>query len=254
MLTPYNKLQFKIPKEAPDYQVHSKFVVKTIGDIISFAISDGKNQIRINTNLRYGLPMENINKIAGPFVEAWACETFENILTVDNNPYSLIHVEARSRLNMADVLLQFVKQRTPITANVDVKATAEDIAGSGKSPNITSFGRIRSKYVTDPDFMFIILSIKHKVYSEKDKRSDMMNGIMEVCGHNTYDLKNISAADLSYNPALGTGQLQVRDIHYVEIEERTTWEFCQMIDQKYIASKKGYASWCELAVKNNWIK
>jgi len=28
----------------------------------------------------FKIPMENINKIAGPFIEAWACETFGNIV------------------------------------------------------------------------------------------------------------------------------------------------------------------------------
>ena len=52
-----------------------------------------------------------------------------------------------------------------MTGSVDVKATSNDMPESWKSPNITSFSRIRTAYVKDPDFMFIILSIKHKVYS-----------------------------------------------------------------------------------------
>ena len=71
---------------------------------------------------------------------------------------------------------------------------------------------------------------------------------------NVYDLKYISDSDIIYNPALGTGQIQIRDIHYVTIEKRTTWEFCQLLDKKFIASKKGYSQWLEYAVKNNWIK
>ena len=60
--------------------------------------------------------------------------------------------------------MQFKKCNRVITGNVDVKATADDIPNSGKGPNITSFSRIRTAYVKDPDFMFVILSIKHKVY------------------------------------------------------------------------------------------
>jgi hypothetical protein len=37
-------------------------------------------KIVINTNLKLGIPMENVNKIAGPFVEAWAYETFAEVL------------------------------------------------------------------------------------------------------------------------------------------------------------------------------
>ncbi len=58
----------------------------------------------------------------------------------------------------------------------------------------------------------------------------------------------------SYNPALGSGQLQVRDIHYVKLEKRTTWEFCQLLDRKFINSRKGFAEWLTLAKKNEWIK
>ena len=79
-------------------------------------------------------------------------------------------------------------------------------------------------------------------------------GVMEVVDFNAYDLKYLSDTDLSYNPALGTGQIQVRDIHYVTIFKRTTWEFCQLLDKKFRASKKGYGQWLEYAQKNGWIK
>lgn len=42
-----------------------------------------------------------------------------------------------------------------------------------------------------------------------------MTGVMEIVDYNAYDLKFISDADISYNPALGTGQIQIKDIHYV---------------------------------------
>jgi len=82
----------------------------------------------------------------------------------------------------------------------------------------------------------------------------MMMGVMEVIDFNAYDLKYLSDSDLSYNPTLGTGQIQVRDIHYVTIVKRTTWEFCQLLDKKFIASKKGYGQWLEYAQQNGWIK
>jgi hypothetical protein len=140
-----------------------------------------------------------------------------------------------------------------VSANIDVKATAEDIKTSGKSPNITSFARIRSEYIDDPDYIFIVLSLKHRVYSEKDHPPGMTNGIMEVVSHSVYDLKYISEQDLNYNPALGTGQLQIRDIHYVDIVQRTTWEFLQMLDKKFINSQ-GEEAWLRLARQHGWIK
>ncbi len=136
-----------------------------------------------------------------------------------------------------------------------MKATAEDIASSGKSPNITSFERIRTAYVKDPDYLFIILSLKHRVYSNRNETTGMMDGVMEVVAYNAYDLKYLSEKDISYNPALGTGQLQVRDIHYVSIEKKTTWEFCQLLDKKYLNSqRRTFAQWLDLAYRGAWIK
>ncbi len=253
----YDDLIFKIPKQCYDYEQCSNFVTKSIEEIMQTAIDEGKNQIIINTNLKLGLPMENINKIAGPMVEAWACETFHNVMEDKQNKYQLINVEAQQRLNMADIILQFRMTRkleSGVTAEVDVKATSEDFESSGKSPNITSFKRIRTAYIEDPDYLFIILSLKHRVYSNKNGETGLMDGIMEVVGHNAYDLKLLSNSDISYNPALGTGQIQVRDIHYVSLTTRTTWEFCQLLDRKFISSKKGFDQWYELAVNNGWIK
>ena len=82
----------------------------------------------------------------------------------------------------------------------------------------------------------------------------MMKGIMEVVASHTYDLKYLSDSDISYNPALGTGQIQVRDIHYVTLVDRTVAEFCMLLDRKFLASNKGYNQWLKYALQNNWIK
>ena len=254
----YEELEFKIPQENEDYPECSQFVISSVESIIQEAIEEDRNKIIINTNLKLGLPMENINKIAGPFVEAWALETFHEVVKYQDNKYQLINVEAQERLHRADIILQFRKQRrteSGITAEVDVKATAEDIESSGKSPNITSFGRIRSAYVEDADYIFVILSFKHRVYSAKNPASGLMDGIMEVVTHNAYDLKYLSSKDFNYNPALGTGQIQVKDIHYVSLEKRTTREFCQLLDHKYLSStRKTLQDWLYLAIKYGWIK
>ncbi|MGD9817815.1 MAG: restriction endonuclease, partial [Desulfomonilaceae bacterium] len=170
--TNYDHLTLKIPKESDDYIECSDFVVASVEAIIKKAMDEERNKIIINTNLRLGIPMENVNKIAGPFVEAWAHEVFSDVLEDKDNEFHLINVEAGERLNMADIILQFKRRRknqSSVTGNVDVKATSNDIKNSGKSPNITSFARIRTAYIKDPDYLFIILSIKHKVYSEDRK-------------------------------------------------------------------------------------
>lgn len=247
----------KIPEESPDYKTRSAFVIAKIGAIIKDAIDTKNNRIFIHTNLKRGLPLENINKVAGPFVEAWAMEKFENIADDAGNVYELIYAQPGKRLDPFDIILQFRKRSGEygVTANVDVKATAEDIVGSGKSPNITSYARIRSEYLRDPDYIFIILSLKHRIFSEKQADTGMTNGIMEVVSYSVYDIKYISSADLGYNPALGTGQLQIRDIHYVQLVERTTWEFCQMLDEKYKRSRNhGEEGWLVMARRYGWIK
>lgn len=251
-----DKLTMKITQESSDYFGCSKYVRNQIGTIIRTAVNSGDNKIFIYTNLKKGLPLVNINKVAGPFVEAWALEKFESIAEDSKNPYNLIHVEPGARLDPYDIILQFKKRRDHdsdvVSGNVDVKATSDDIPTSGRSPNITSFARIRTEYLNDPDYVFIILSLKHKVYGEKDEKTGMTNGIMEVTSYSAYDLKYVSEKDLNYNPALGTGQLQIRDIHYVTDTRRTAWEFCQMIDKKFISSK-GQDAWKKLAMLHGWL-
>lgn len=253
----YDSHELKIPVESEDYKECSDFVISSINSIMKDAMESGRNKIIIDTNLKLGIPMENVNKIAGPFIEAWAYEVFSESFESSENKYDLINVEAGERLNLADVILQFKRSspgRMGVTGSVDVKATSIDIKGSGKSPNITSYAKIRSAYVEDGDFIFIILSIKHRVYSTRDEKTKMMKGIMEVVASHTYDLKYLSDSDISYNPALGTGQIQVRDIHYVTLVDRTVAEFCMLLDRKFLASNKGYNQWLKYALQNNWIK
>ena len=251
----YEDLIFKIPHESPSYPEDSAFIIQQITDNLDSRKARNDNIIIINTNLKMGLPLENINKIAGPMIEAWAYESFASIQDDRDNNYHLIYAEAQERLAMADIILQFRKGNSVLTGNVDVKATADDIPNSGKSPNITSFSRIRSEYVKDPDFIFIILSIKHRVYSERNKETGLMDGIMEIVGYHVYDLKYISDADIRYNPALGTGQIQIRDIHYVTFQRRTTWEMCQLLDRMYLQSeRRSFDDFYREAVRHQWIK
>ena len=251
----YEDLIFKIPQESASYCEDSAFVIRQITSILDARMAANDNKIFINTNLKMGLPLENINKIAGPMIEAWAGEVFAGIRDDLSNPFHLINIEIQERLGMSDIILQFRKNDQVLTGNVDVKATANDIPNSGKGPNITSFARIRTAYVKDPDFMFIILSIKHRVYSERNKTTALVDGVMEIIDYNAYDLKYISDADINYNPALGTGQIQIKDIHYITYQYRTTWEMCHLLDQKYLHSgRRTFDDFYREAIKNQWIK
>jgi hypothetical protein len=70
-------VEYKIPEESAEYPDWSEYIIRQISEIIGRAIKDKNNLIFIRTNLRRGLPLENINKVAGPFVEAWAVEQIE---------------------------------------------------------------------------------------------------------------------------------------------------------------------------------
>ncbi len=254
-LPAYEKLIFKIPVESDSYRDDSDFVIRQITTILDSQKIAGNNKIIINTSLKSGLPLKDINKIAGPMIEAWAFEVFSGITGDDNNTYRLINAEAQERLDMADIILQFRRDKTVITGNVDVKATADDIPQSGRSPNITSFSRIRTAYVEDPDFMFIILSVRHKIYSERNRKTNLIDGVMEITDYRAYDLKFISESDISYNPALGTGQIQIKDIHYVSFQYRTTWEMCCLLDRKFLhSSRRTFEDFYREAKKHKWIK
>ncbi|MBR2207313.1 MAG: hypothetical protein IJ859_00730 [Synergistaceae bacterium] len=251
----YEDLIFKIPVESASYREDSDFVIKQIISILDKKQITGDNKIIINTNLKLGLPLKDINKIAGPMIEAWAFEVFSGIRDEENNIYNLINAETQERLDMADIILQFKKENIVLTGNIDVKATADDIPKSGRSPNITSFSRIRTAYVKDPDFMFIILPIKHKVYSTRNPKTQLVDGIMEIMNYQAYDFKFIADDDISYNPALGTGQIQIKDIHYVDFKYRTTWEMCQLLDKKFLnSSRRTFEDFYREAQKNKWIK
>ena len=94
----YEDMNFKIPVESESYKEDSEFVIEQITQILNRQRQKGDNRIVINTNLRMGLPLENINKIAGPMIEAWAGEVFAGIRDDMNNPFQLINVEAQERL------------------------------------------------------------------------------------------------------------------------------------------------------------
>lgn len=68
----YEDLVFKVPEESKTYKEDSEFVIQQMTSILDERKKNNDNKIIINTNLKMGLPLENINKIAGPMIEAWA--------------------------------------------------------------------------------------------------------------------------------------------------------------------------------------
>ena len=252
----------KIPKESPSYPEESEFVLAMINTMVEDAFNAGNKQIVLDTNIRGEFPLDNINKLAAPLIESWAATVFGDIAQVSGNEFNLINVEVGvNRTDLADVILQFkrtdLNQPNPnyTTGNVDIKSTADTIKNSGKRPNITSFGKIRTAYLEDPNFIFVILSIKYHPYSETNPVTGMAKGIIDLHDFTSYDFKYLSEHDFSINPALGTGQIQINDIHYVEVTPRTTWELIQVLDQKYVnSSKRTFEAWVAEAEKRKWIK
>ena len=247
----YDDLNIKILNESPLYEQTSKSFLETLNQVFSSILKKKKNEILIRTNLK-SIPMENINKIAGPFIESWALEKLQ-----ETNMKEFSDIFGGTRLNIADIIVRFNSQNHILDemCNIDVKATSADIKNSGRSPNITSFQKIRNAYLLNPNFIFFVLSTKHKMINSIDPESGNAVGIMKIIDFNIYDLKLISDKDISYNPALGSGQLQIKNIHKVSSEQRDTVEFIKMLDRKFISSKKGYEGWLEYAKqdKNKWI-
>ena len=62
----YEDLVFKIPQESPTYREDSAFVIRQITAILDSRRSANDDKIIINTNLRMGLPLENINNLNFP--------------------------------------------------------------------------------------------------------------------------------------------------------------------------------------------
>ena len=57
----YEDLILKKPEESKNYKNESEFVIETINRILLEKKEKNENKIIINTNLKMGLPLENIN-------------------------------------------------------------------------------------------------------------------------------------------------------------------------------------------------
>lgn len=253
-MTEFNQYDRKIPSESLDYKKNSDEAVKQIEKLMDYKIKEKQNVIDIQISLRQGLPMENIHRIAAPIVEQWAIETFEDTVGVEG--YDFIGVEVTgSRTSLVDLVLSFKSEESiGFPVGVDVKGTSMDIASAGKSPNITSFAKIRTAYINDNNFIFVILSLKHQVFTDNTEEKAKQSLIIKEA--NAYDLKYLREKEFTINPALGTGQIQISDIHYVSAdEERTAEQFVELLDSKFLSIKENsIKKWADLAEKNNWLK
>lgn len=246
-----------MPAERADYWERSDYVRTRLEKLFNSTLKSGENEIRISTSLRQGLPLSNINQLAGAFIEAWAQERLELVMKglegYELDHYQLSAVANGERGGLADIMLQFKRGKQTLEAGVDVKATASDIPGSGRMPNITSYAKIRNQYLTDPNYIFIVVSFEHAVRNEisKDGRGE---GVMKISACKVFDLKAVADRDLVFNPALGKGQLQIRQIQHMDVgTKRSTADFCALLDAKYVANK-GEAAFVALAAEEGWLE
>ena len=180
------KVSLKPVTEIHCYKAISESSIAAIDRVMTWAKEQDRNKILIDTNLKLGIPRENVNKVAGPFIEAWAYEVFNDYVDAISDE-NIAKVEPGSRLNLADIIMHICNVDPSVKnteIQIDVKATSYDI---------------------------------------------------------------------SYNPALGTGQLQIRDIHHVGYQTRTSQDICELLDKKCIASKKGFSQWYDYAKQYGWL-
>lgn len=247
--------RLKLPQEDLNYPLISERNLELINSMVQQEFDAGNNKIILNTNIKGTFPLDNINKLAAPLIESWAAGIFKKVNNNKDNEYSLVNVEVGTRrTDLADIILQFHYKNNYSTTDIDVKSTVDTIKNSGKGPNITSFSKIRSAYVKDPNFMFVILSIRYHAISITEDTGNAI-GILQLNDFHSYDFKYLSENDFSINPALGTGQIQIKDIHYVKVIRRTAEQLVKLLDDKYIASSKHtFQGWLREAQKHKWIK
>ncbi len=246
----YKELNLRKAIENKDYNTYSKEAICKIDSIFNDLLNSANNEVAIKSNLSKGLPIENINKIAGPILEEWVCTVFES----KKKQYDLLQVKPQKKTALSDVDLKFNIGKKEIKIKIDVKATCEEIKGSGKSPNITSFGKIRDAYLNNQNFIFLIFSIKYSVEKMSIGKDGFFTDKLLVKDFNIYDFKFIADNDLTYNPALGTGQIQIKDIHNVKIKQRNVDDLLRLLDTKYLnSSKRTFSDFRKLAVKNKWL-
>ena len=184
------------------------------------------NHVKIDTNLECNVPEKDIHKIAGPFIDEWVYETFSREEKKNNVVKDVISKESSS---LEDIYITLELEGKMYDVLIDVKsASLAKGSNAGKGSNLTSFRKIRPFYMKNPDAFFFILSIEHKNLTKDEK----CHGF-ELVACNIFDLKYVSEKELLLNTAMGD-QFQIANSMKVEQVDRTTKEFLELIDLKFI--------------------
>ena len=89
----YKELNLRKAIENKDYNTYSKEAICKIDSIFNDFLNSANNEVVIKSNLSKGLPIENINKIAGPILEEWVCTVFES----KKKQYDLLQVKPQKK-------------------------------------------------------------------------------------------------------------------------------------------------------------
>lgn len=185
------------------------------------------NKVQIETNLECNVPVKDIHKIAGPFIDEWVCETFRVAQHKDEHIKKVISKESSS---LEDIFISLEIEGKEVDVFIDVKsASLAKGNNAGKGSNLTSFRKIRPFYVNNPEALFYILSVEHKNLI----KDDICHGF-EMVDCNIFEMKCIVNNELMLNTSMGD-QFQIANSMHVTQIDRTTDEFIRLIDGMFVA-------------------
>lgn len=194
----------------------------------TFIKNKDKNKLIIKTNLECGIPTKDIHKIAGPLLDEWVFEKLKSISRDNSNDWGIMDVISKDSSSLEDIAIKIKLNNIIYNVLIDVKtASLEKGDNAGKGSNLTSYRKIRPHYASNPNSIFLILSIKHNAYFFKGKREGL-----EILGCNLFDLKLVKESELKLNTSMGD-QFQISNSMNVNQVNRTTDDFIKLLDSYY---------------------
>lgn len=213
-----------------EFEASKRMQAYLLGIIQKAQKNETTNKVQIETNLECNVPVKDIHKIAGPFIDEWVCETFRGAQREDEHIKRVVSKESSS---LEDIFITLEIEGKMIDILIDVKsASLAKGNNAGKGSNLTSFRKIRPFYVHNPSALFYILSIEHKNLI----KDDTCHGF-ELVGCNIFEMKCIASNELMLNTSMGD-QFQISNSMCVTQIDRTTEEFIKLIDDMF-ADKYG---------------
>lgn len=119
----YNDFNLIKANDDKNYSKFSKKAIDIVKGIFDELLSDDENEVILKSNLRNGLPIENINKIAGPVLEEWVF----TVLDSKKEQYGLLQVKPQKKTALSDVDLKCTIESKLKYIKIDVKATCEEM-------------------------------------------------------------------------------------------------------------------------------